>query len=252
MAITGEMIAAKARELLTMGNIPYVNGGTSPRGMDCQGLVKWTMRELGLRADFKGTNDIWRNYLSERGSISDCVKRHGSVPIGTLIFIRDFDGGEQARGYYDDQGNIWHVYIKIASGLLIHASASNERVLTRAFADKEIDNGGPNTYGLLDSADYGFVGGGSVDVPGTGSGSSSGGLTGRNCRVIGGALNLRKVKKKAAVRVCQVPDGAMVLCVRDEGDYSWLYYQGPDNSTRRNGTYEGFAPTEFLEAVDID
>ena len=153
--ITGAQIAAKASELLTMGHIPYVNGGESVRGMDCQGLVRWVMKECGLALPpKKGTNYMWRAALVEKGTIAECVRRWGKVPLGTLIFIRDYDGGEKERGYNDDEGNVWHVYIKIAEGLLIHASNGNGYVLTRDFDDKEIKNGGPNTYGMLPSTVY--------------------------------------------------------------------------------------------------
>ena len=154
--MTGKQIAEKASELLAMGNIPYVEGGESPQGMDCQGLVRWVMKACGLALPpKKGTNYMWRAALVEKGTIAECVRRWGGVPLGALVFIRDYDGGEKARGYDDDEGNVWHVYMKIAEGKLIHASAGNERVLTRDFADKEIGNGGPNTYGLLPGVVYG-------------------------------------------------------------------------------------------------
>lgn len=152
--VTGEQFAAKAAELLSRNEIPYVKGGETLKGMDCQGLVRWVMRELGMVLPAqKGTNYLWRNGLSEKGSIADCTIRWGKVPLGALVFIRDYDGGEPDT-YQDHEGNIWHVYVKLREGLLIHASAGNGFVLTRAFADKEIVNGGPNAYGLLEGVAY--------------------------------------------------------------------------------------------------
>ena len=151
--ITGEMVAEKAKSLLNMGNIPYVNGGESTSGMDCQGLVEWALRECGFACSYKGTNDMWRNMLSEKGTIEMCVKRWGKVPLGALIFIHSNNGGEPAS-YADDEGNAEHVYIKIADGTLIHASAGNGKVLTRTFADKTIPNGGANAYGLVSGITY--------------------------------------------------------------------------------------------------
>jgi hypothetical protein len=37
----------------------------------------------------------------------------------------------------------------------MHASASNDKVTTREFADKTIPNGGPTHYGLVSGVDYG-------------------------------------------------------------------------------------------------
>jgi cell wall-associated NlpC family hydrolase len=155
--ITGAQVAEKAKSLLLMGTIPYVLGGETVKGMDCQGLVEWTLRELGMEADFAGTNDMWRNLLSLKGSIEDGVERLGSIPLGALIFIVDQDGGEPAKYQGDGEGNAWHVYVKISDEMLIHASASNLMVTTRLFADETIPNGGPNAYGLISGVEYGLA-----------------------------------------------------------------------------------------------
>jgi cell wall-associated NlpC family hydrolase len=153
--ITGQDVADKAKSLLLMGTIPYVLGGETVKGMDCQGLVEWTLRELGMKADYSGTNDMWRNLLSRKGSIEDGVARMGTIPPGALIFIVDQDGGEPARYQGDGEGNAWHVYVKISGDMLIHASASNLMVTTRLFADQSVPNGGPNAYGLIRGVEYG-------------------------------------------------------------------------------------------------
>ena len=153
--IKGEDFGAKAAELLTLGNIPYKDGGMTTAGMDCQGLVRWVMQALGLALPAqKGANYMWRNCLTEKGTIEECVQKWGVVPIGTLIFIRAFDGGEVERGYNDAEGNAWHVYVKMPNGKLVHASAGNGGVVERDFADKIIKNGGPNTYGMLAGVAY--------------------------------------------------------------------------------------------------
>ncbi len=153
--ITGAQVAQKAKSLLLMGTIPYVAGGETLKGMDCQGLVEWTLRELGLHSNYRGTNDMWRNLVSVKGSIEDGVARFGKIPLGALIFIVDHDGGEPDI-YQDDEGNAWHVYVKVSDDILVHASASNLMVTTRLFYDASIVNGGPNAYGLIDGVDYGL------------------------------------------------------------------------------------------------
>ena len=163
MSITGAQVAEKAKSLLLMGTIPYVLGGETTDGMDCQGLVEWTLRELGMEADYRGTNHMWRSLLSDKGSIEEGVAKYGSIPLGALIFIVDHDGGEPDR-YQDDEGNCWHVYVKISNDMLVHASASNLMVTTRLFADRTIANGGPNSYGLISGVDYGVEEGVSTDT----------------------------------------------------------------------------------------
>ena len=152
--MTGQDVADKAKSLLLMGTIPYALGGETVKGMDCQGLVEWTLRELGMKADCRGTNDMWRNLVTVKGGIEDGVAKLGAIPIGALIFIVDHDGGEPARYQGDGEGNAWHVYIKISADMLLHASASNLMVTTRTFADKTVPNGGPNAYGLINGVEY--------------------------------------------------------------------------------------------------
>jgi hypothetical protein len=119
--------------------------------------VEWTLRELGMRADYAGTNDMWRHMLSQKGSVEDGVARLGTIPLGALIFIVDHDGREPSRYQGDGEGNAWHVYVKISDEMLVHASASNLMVTTRLFADQTIPNGGPNAYGLIAGVEYGFT-----------------------------------------------------------------------------------------------
>lgn len=155
--VTGKQVAEKGRELLYCGTIPYEAGGTDLDGMDCRGLVEWILRELGMDVDIAGTNTMWRTMLSERGTIEECVDKHGEVPLGALVFIRAFDGGEPEKYQDDGEGNVYHVYVKIeecGSSSLIHASEGHLMVCTRSFQDEEIPNGGPNLYGLIDGVDY--------------------------------------------------------------------------------------------------
>jgi len=157
MSVTGQQVANEAKKLkpgiFGLGTIPYVLGGEDPiTGLDCQGLVEYCHRQCGMRMSYKGTNDMWRHMLSEKGTIAEGVQRHSSIPIGALIFICDF--GAVPNGYTDTP-DCEHVYIKTDKGELVHASASNGKVTTREFADKAIPNGGPTHYGLVAGVAYG-------------------------------------------------------------------------------------------------
>ena len=157
MSVTGQMVADEAKKLkprvFGLGTIPYVLGGENPKtGLDCQGLVEYCHRQCGMQMCYKGTNDMWRHMLSEKGTIAEGVQRHGSIPIGALIFICDYT---TVPNGYSDTPDCEHVYIKTAKGELVHASAGNGKVTTREFADKAIPNGGPTHYGLVTGVAYG-------------------------------------------------------------------------------------------------
>ena len=170
MSVAGQQVAEQAKKLkpgiFGLGTIPYVLGGEDPKtGLDCQGLIEYVHRQCGMQMSYKGTNDMWRHMLSEKGTIAEGVKRHGSIPIGALIFICDF--GTPPKGY-NDVPDCEHVYIKTANGELVHASASNGKVTTRDFADKAIPNGGPTHYGLVAGVVYD-----GVEAPEESSGSAA-------------------------------------------------------------------------------
>ncbi len=157
MSVTGQQVANEAKKLkpgiFGLGTIPYVLGGEDPKtGLDCQGLVEYCHRQCGMQMSYKGTNDMWRHILSEKGTIEEGVQRHGSIPIGALIFICDYN---VVPNGYSDAPDCEHVYIKTAKGELVHASASNGKVTTRDFTDKAVPNGGPTHYGLVAGVAYG-------------------------------------------------------------------------------------------------
>lgn len=85
--------------------------------LDCQGFVERVMKDSGIRNsagkpyNFRGSNDMWRNALSWKGTITECKKKFGSIPPGAWVFIVKDDGGEKERGYNDNQGNASHVGI---------------------------------------------------------------------------------------------------------------------------------------------
>jgi hypothetical protein len=167
MSVTGQQVANEAKKLkpgiFGLGTIPYVLGAEDPKtGLDCQGLVEYCHRQCGMKMSYKGTNDMWRNMGSDKGTIADGVAKHKKIPLGAAIFIVDHDGKEGAAYQGDGQGNAWHVYIKVDEKTLVHASESNGMVTTRSFADKAI-NGGPSHYMLIDGVDYGSGNTGNTD-----------------------------------------------------------------------------------------
>lgn len=85
--------------------------------LDCQAFVEQVLKDLGVRKDdgtaynWKGSNSMWRNALSWKGTIEECRTMFGEIPLGSWVFIVKRDGGEVARGYHDNEGNATHVGI---------------------------------------------------------------------------------------------------------------------------------------------
>ena len=154
--VTGEQVAAEGRKLEGL-DIPYSDaGGHSLAGMSCDGLVRYVLEQLDVDT-VRGTNTMWRYMLSDRGTIEEGVEKYGEIPVGALIFIREYDGGEPDKYQGDGEGNIFHVYLKInecGDTCLIHASEGNGCVCHRSFEDETIPNGGPNMYGLICGVEY--------------------------------------------------------------------------------------------------
>ena len=155
--VTGRQLAAEA-EKLPPQSIPYVSGGSTLNGMDCQGLVEYCLHALGDRREWKGSNAMWRSLLW-RGTTEEAKAAFGEIPRGALLFIVLEDGGEVARGYHDGEGNASHVGIYTGTGDgAVHASSSRGCVVTSVFRGKTIPHGGWNRVGLLGEIDYALAG----------------------------------------------------------------------------------------------
>ena len=87
--------------------------------VDCQAFVEKVLYDSGCRKpdgaayNWKGSNSMWRNALSWKGSISECIATFGAVPLGAWVFIVANDGGEKEKGYNDTEGNAKHVGIYV-------------------------------------------------------------------------------------------------------------------------------------------
>lgn len=94
--------------------------GLSYDDADCQKFVELVLIDCGVRKeggqpyDWKGSNSMWRNALSWKGTIEECIARYGEIPLGAWVFIVKNDGGEVERGYHDKEGNAKHVGIYVS------------------------------------------------------------------------------------------------------------------------------------------
>lgn len=114
LRVTGEEVAEQAVNGDYLGK-PYSK-------YDCQAFVEQVLKDLEVRKpdgtpyNWKGSNSMFRNHIRWRGTIEECQKKYGSIPIGAFMFLVKHDGGEVARGYHDDLGNASHVGLYIGTG----------------------------------------------------------------------------------------------------------------------------------------
>ena len=85
--------------------VPYVYGGTSPRGFDCSGFVQYVYRQMGYNLTRTAVTQL------ADGLIVDPEE----LQVGDLVFF---------HGTYDVNAIASHVGIYVGDGLFIHASNS--------------------------------------------------------------------------------------------------------------------------------
>lgn len=147
--LTSEQFAQAAQELAGQG-ITY-------QEMDCQEFMEHCLRQIGINANWKGSNHMFRD-MAWVGTPEECKERYGSVPVGAWLFIWEDDGGEISRGYTDGLGNASHVGAYTGQGKgAVHSSSSRGCVCESKFEGKTIRNGGWNRVGLCKLLDYGLT-----------------------------------------------------------------------------------------------
>lgn len=83
--------------------------------LDCQGFVEQVLKDCGVRKpdgtvyNWRGSNSMWRNYITWKGTKEECIKKFGEIPQGAFLFLLKWDGGEKEKGYHDGEGNASHV-----------------------------------------------------------------------------------------------------------------------------------------------
>lgn len=101
--------------------------------LDCQAFVEQVLKDLGVRKpdgtpyNWKGSNSMWRNHITWKGTIEECRKKYGEIPLGAFLFLLKWDGGEEERGYHDGQGNATHVGLYLGTSPLPVMDSSKGR-----------------------------------------------------------------------------------------------------------------------------
>ena len=99
--------------------------------LDCQGFVEAVLKDIGIRKsngkpyDWRGSNSMYRNYFSWRGTVDECIKKFGSVPVGSFVYIWE-KTGEQEVGYTDGLGNCTHVGIYCGNDIVRDSTRSTK------------------------------------------------------------------------------------------------------------------------------
>ena len=84
--------------------------------LDCQGFVEAVLADLGIRKpdgsvyNWRGSNSMYRNYYTWRGTKEEARKKYGDIPIGAFVYVWEATGEEKV-GYTDGRGNAKHVGI---------------------------------------------------------------------------------------------------------------------------------------------
>ena len=104
-AIGNQSVLEIAKQYL---GVPYVYGGTSPRGFDCSGFVQYVYKQLGYDL-YRVAADQMRNGVA--------VSKENLAP-GDLVGFYSSPGG----------GYIGHIGIYVGNGMMIHAPHTGDVV----------------------------------------------------------------------------------------------------------------------------
>lgn len=107
----GEQIAKTALQYL---GVPYVYGGTSPRGFDCSGLCYYVYQQYGYSL-YRGATSMWNN----NGVSVD----KADLQPGDLVFFKD------------STSPIGHVGMYIGDGKFVHAASGKGKVIITELDD---------------------------------------------------------------------------------------------------------------------
>jgi cell wall-associated NlpC family hydrolase len=133
--VAANKVAYNARWLIEGRIIPYVATGRSMAGMDCQGMVKYCVKQaMGNCDHYSGSNDMFRGCVN-----AGTAREYGENGLkpGMLVFTVERSGREPSRYKADGLGNASHVGIAVMESddiWTIDASESAGKVRGRSRA----------------------------------------------------------------------------------------------------------------------
>lgn len=243
--IKNTMLVQQGDTLLAQANmqtIPYVAGGMTLAGMDCQGLVEYLLIQCGIyksECNLAGSNAHWRSSLSWQGTPEEAVKEFGSVPVGAALFIWE-ESGEPSKYAGYNMGNANHMGLYLGGSIAIHASSSRGCVAQSSFSGKTIKNGGWNRIGLLKWVDYGVSAvddnadydGSTSSMGDVGSGTNSATITPATPVYVrvetanGKGVRIRDKPSRSGIVTNTAPDGTRLEVISSSGNYYKVKFNG--------------------------
>ena len=159
---------------------------------DCSGLFKWAFSQLG-GSIAHGSNSIWNDHCSSKGTMKSGKRSDGKeLKPGTAVFTSSGDRHNHIGSY---AGN----------GIVIEAQGAQAGVVT-----SKVSNAKWTHWGELKGVDY------------------SGGVepVEYQAKVVGGALNMREQPSKSSERICQIPDGTVLMITDEALEWAKTSYTG--------------------------
>lgn len=98
--------------------------------VDCQAAVEKALKLVGVNVNYKGSNDMWRNMVTDRKSI-DWYRdsTYGGLIPGLICFTLRHDGSEVRRGYNDNMGAATHVGIILDDKMCFQSGARGTEII---------------------------------------------------------------------------------------------------------------------------
>lgn len=126
--------------------------------LDCQGFVEAVLKDIGIRKsngqiyNWTGSNSMYRNYYSWRGTISECIKKYGFIPVGAFVYIHK-ETGEAEQYKKDKLGNMSHVGIYCGEDI-VRDSTRSTKTRRNGVGTRNLD--GFTNVTLFSGLDYSF------------------------------------------------------------------------------------------------
>ena len=234
--------------------------GTPYSQLDCQAFFEAMLKGVGINTNLAGSNAWYREMMKNgwTGTVEDCVKKCGCVPVGAALYIWK-QSGEPAKYQDDGVGNLSHIGVKTGrtgkqmcenggkdsscnfGDGAIHSSSSRSSVVTSKFADKTVPNGGWNRVGLWNKLDWGekinaVLCGASLADKTKDDGCVGVKLMGKATVITANGLgvNMRASKSTSSALVMQIKERSEVVVEEDDGTWCKINYNGKTGYCKRD------------------
>ncbi len=203
--------------------IPYVMGGETATGLDCQGLIEYCVRQCGGTMAFLGSNDMFRNACTWVGTLAE-ARATGRLVPGTVVFTLKRDGREPDRYKADGKGNASHIGLVTLNARVEVVHASSGRGIV---CESTVDGASWTHVGVLKAVDY------------TEGGDDMAGVAYRVAHAdSGSSVNMRRVPN--GDYMLRIPLGSRVPVMAESGGWVQTTYNG----------FTGWVDGRFLRAQD--